>query len=60
MAEEGTEWDVGYNIEAFAENVVQDLETMFLCTGHELFFGTVMKTFDGFAVTTLGANTDDN
>lgn len=60
MIKEGTERNIRDDIKAFAENVVQDLETMFLCAGHKLFFGTVMKAFDSFAVTTLGANTDDN
>ncbi len=53
VAEERAERDVRDNIKAFAEDFVQDLETVFLGASHELLFRTVMETIDGFAVVAL-------
>lgn len=60
VAEEGTEGNIGDNIEAFAKDFIEDLEAVLLSTSHKLLFGAIMKAFDGFAVITLIDDTDEN
>lgn len=60
MIKERAEGDVRYDVETFAEDFVEGLETMFLGASHELFFRTVMEAFDGFTVVAFINYTDEN
>lgn len=60
VTKERTKGNVGDNIEAFAEDFVEDLEAVSLGAGHELFFGAIVKALDSFAVITLIDYADKN
>lgn len=49
VAEEGREGDAGDDVEALAEEVVQELETGFFGADHEVLAGAVAAAVDGIA-----------
>lgn len=58
VTQEGGKADVGDDIKTSAENIVEELETVFLTADHELFARAIMKAVNsGAALFTRG---DDN
>lgn len=60
VAEKGGKTDVGDDVETLAENVVEELEAVFLAADHELFAGAIMEAVNGVAAAALGRNHDKN
>ncbi len=60
VAQEGGKADIGDDVESLAEDVIEELETVFLTASHELFAGAVMETVNRVATAALGGNHDKN
>lgn len=60
MAEEGREGDAGDDVEALAEEVVQELEAGFFGADHEMFAGAVATAVDGVAGAAADADTGED
>ena len=60
VAEEGREGDAGDDVEALAEEVVQELEAGFFGTDHEVFAGAVAAAIDGVAGAAADADTGEH
>lgn len=52
--------DIRDDVKSLTEDVVQELETVFLAADHELFAGAIMVTVDGGAALLTRGNDDKN
>lgn len=60
VAQEGRKTNIWDDVEALAEDIVKELEAVFLAASHELLTRAIMEAIEGVATTTLGGDHNKN